>query len=99
MEHSYPSSKQAEFPLPSEAQARLDQFKAFALRHPILDDVETQLLHAIWEPAGFAFVIVFGPSGVGKSTMIEHLVRRFNAAWAASFGHLVLTEARPPEGE
>jgi hypothetical protein len=99
MEPTGPSFRNAEFPLPEEAQRHLDQFKAFSLRHPILDQVETQLLHAIWEPAGFAYVIIFGPSGVGKSTMIEILVNHFNAARALSFGSLVLTEARPPEGE
>ncbi len=99
MEPTGPSLRNAEFPLPEEAQRHLDQFKAFSLRHPILDQVETQLLHAIWEPAGFAYVIIFGPSGVGKSTMIEILVNHFNAARALSFGSLVLTEARPPEGE
>jgi hypothetical protein len=99
MESIGPSCRNAEFPLPEEAQRRLDQFKAFSLRHPLLDQVETQLLHAIWEPAGFAYVIVFGPSGVGKSTMIEILVNHFNAARALSFGSLLLTEVRPPEGE
>jgi hypothetical protein len=49
--------------------------------------------------AGFAYVIVFGPSGVGKSTMTEILVNHFNAARGLAFGSLLLTEARPPEGE
>lgn len=99
MEPKEPSFRNAEFPLPEDAQHRLDQFKAFSLRHPLLDDVETQLLHAIWEPAGFAYVIVFGPSGVGKSTMTEILVNHFNASRGLSYGSLLLTETRPPEGE
>lgn len=45
-------------PLDKDAQARLDQFKAFAARHPCLDQVEQEVLHAIWEPAGFAYLLV-----------------------------------------
>jgi DNA polymerase III delta prime subunit len=83
-----------------DAQARLDQFKAFAARHPRLDQVEHEVLHAIWEPAGFAYLLVYGPSGVGKSTMIHHIVRRLNTP-AGGTGHrpLLLLEVRPPDGE
>jgi hypothetical protein len=44
--------------LPQDAQDRLDQFKAFAARHPVLDQVEHEVLHAIWEPAGCASLLV-----------------------------------------
>jgi len=86
-------------PLPPDAQDRLDQFKAFAARHPLLDLVEREVLHAIWEPAGFAYLLVYGPSGVGKSTMIHHIVRRLNTP-ARDTGHhpLLLLEVRPPDG-
>src|SRR5207244_10893543 len=86
--------------LAKDAQARLDQFKAFAARHPRLDQVEHEVLHAIWEPAGFAYLLVYGPSGVGKSTMIHHIVRRLNTP-AGGTGHrpLLLLEVRPPDGE
>ena len=43
-------------PLALAAQNRLDHFKAFAARHPLLDRVEHEVLHAIWEPAGFAYL-------------------------------------------
>ncbi len=87
-------------PLDKDAQARLDQFKAFAARHPRLDQVEQEVLHAIWEPAGFAYLLVYGPSGVGKSTMIHHIVRRLNTSEGGT-GHrpLLLLEVRPPDGE
>lgn len=85
--------------LAPDAQARLDQFKAFAARHPRLDLVEREVLHAIWEPAGFAYLLVYGPSGVGKSTMIHHIVRRLNTSEGGP-GHrpLLLLEVRPPDG-
>jgi hypothetical protein len=86
--------------LDKDVQARLDQFKAFAARHPLLDQVEQEVLHAIWEPAGFAYLLVYGPSGVGKSTMIHHIVRRLNTS-AGGMGPcpLLLLEVRPPDGE
>jgi len=83
-----------------DAQARLDQFKAFAARHPRLDQVEHEVLHAIWEPAGFAYLLVYGPSGVGKSTMIHHIVQRLNTS-EGGVGQrpLLMLEVRPPDGE
>lgn len=87
-------------PLPPEAQHRLDQFKAFAVRHPLLDQVEHEVLHAIWEPAGFAYLLVYGPSGVGKSTMMHHIARRLNARTGETGSHpVLLLEVRPPDGE
>ena len=92
-------------PLPPDAQHRLDQFKAFAARHPLLDQVEQDVLHAIWEPAGFAYLLVYGPSGVGKSTMMHHIVRRLNTSGlntptGETGSHpVLLLEVRPPDGE
>src|SRR2546430_5329106 len=57
--------------LTPEEQARLAAFKAYAVNHTRLDEVDQQLTQAILEPAGFAHVVVYGPSGVGKTTMIR----------------------------
>ena len=65
-------------PLPPERQVLLDQFKAYAVWHPRLVQVQTQVLDTIWEPADVAFVVVRGPSGVGKSKLAEVLTRRLN---------------------
>src|SRR3989441_12516724 len=85
--------------MPQAPGARLDQFKAFAARHPRLDQVEHEVLHTIWEPAGCAYLLVYGPSGVGKSTMIHHIVGRLHTSEGDS-GHrpLLLLEVRPPDG-
>src|SRR5437660_10302732 len=50
-------------------QARLEAFKAYAVNHTRLGEVDGQLTQAILEPAGFAHVLVYGPSGVGKTTV------------------------------
>jgi len=70
-------SPQDPFPwLSAENQAKLAAFKAYAVNHAILQDVDRRLMHAIAEPAGFSHVLVYGPSGVGKSTMLQQLHRR-----------------------
>ena len=87
-------------PFPQDAQDRLTQCKAFAARHPLLEQVEHEGLHAIWEPAGCASLLGYGPSGVGKSTMIHHIVRRLNAREGSPGTRpLLLLEVRPPDGE
>jgi len=40
------------------AQARLEAFKAYAVNHTRLDEVDGQRTQAILEPAGFAHVFV-----------------------------------------
>jgi DNA polymerase III delta prime subunit len=96
---------------PVEATAKLAQFKDYAVSHPQLVQVDEVLRRAIREPAGFAHVLVYGPSGVGKTTMIRQIVRRFQEAALASQSAppsypngssapvpLLLLETRPPDG-
>jgi DNA polymerase III delta prime subunit len=95
--------------------AKLAQFKDYAVLHPQLARVDTLLMRAIREPAGFAHVLVYGPSGVGKTTMIRQIARRLNDNLAESKTNavdtssyhrgslspmpLLLLETRPPDGE
>jgi putative ribosome biogenesis GTPase RsgA len=74
MEESLHPPDDLDEPLPPELQALLDQFKDYAVWHPRLVQVQTHLLHTIWEPADVAHVVVCGPSGVGKSKLAEVLV-------------------------
>lgn len=97
-------------PLTAEAASRLKQFKEYAISHPLLQQVDRQLTHAITEPAGFASVLLYGPSGVGKTTMIQQVERRYQAEvpspslpFLSRLGHLpsvplLLMETRPPDG-
>jgi hypothetical protein len=57
-------------------QTRLAAFKAYAVHHPLLEDVDARLTQALLEPAGFAHVLVYGPSGVGKTTMLRLIASR-----------------------
>src|SRR6266851_5257253 len=91
--------------LSAEAAARLKQFKEYAVLHPQLAQVDQQLTRAIEEPAGFAYVLLFGPSGVGKTTILRQIERRYREM-AVSFAHLgqslsvplLVMETRPPDG-
>jgi hypothetical protein len=90
-------------PLLPESQALLDRFKAYAVWHPRLLQVRTQVLDTIWEPADVVFVVVCGPSGVGKSKLAEVLTSRLNtpkSAWnGQNFRRALLINTRPPDGE
>src|SRR5437879_12855657 len=89
-------------PLPPEPQALLDRFKAYAMWHPRLLQVQNQLLDTIWEPADVTHVVVCGPSGVGKTKLAEVLVRWLNTPKQGSNGHsprrALMNNTRPPDG-
>ncbi|WP_413176394.1 AAA family ATPase [Anabaena azotica] len=79
---------------PESAQSQLKQFKEYAISHPQLAQVDMLLMGAIREPAGFAHVLVYGPSGVGKTTMIRQITRRLNGTTVEQNGsHGVLSSS------
>lgn len=51
------------------AAERLAYFEAFTVAHPRLKEVHEALMRAIREPAGASLIFVYGPSGVGKTTL------------------------------
>jgi hypothetical protein len=52
------------------------QFRQATITHRLLEQTHRKILRAVREPAGFTFLLVYGPTGVGKSTMIETIVRQ-----------------------
>ncbi len=75
--------------LPPKERALLERFTGAVVEHPRLLQVELDPLHAIWEPAGFAYVLLVGPTGVGKSTVLRRVVKHFpGSAGEAAFGLL-----------
>jgi energy-coupling factor transporter ATP-binding protein EcfA2 len=55
---------------------RLAYFHRYTMAHPKLLDAAHTLMQAIEEPAGISLIFLFGPSGVGKSTLLRRLQQR-----------------------
>jgi energy-coupling factor transporter ATP-binding protein EcfA2 len=73
-----PSRKQS-FPhelLEQSKEECLAYFKAYTVAHPHLSQADDAVWNAIREPAGKLLVFVFGPTGVGKTTLLEHIEKR-----------------------
>src|SRR5262245_45710706 len=81
-----------------ETRAHLEAFKAVKVKHPRLDEVDQQVTQAIDEHAGYTHLLLYGPSGVGKSTVIRRIAERFCAEDPNSARvPVVLVEARPSD--
>lgn len=59
------------------SRAQLDTFKEVRVKHPRLEEVDQQVSQAIEEHAGYSHLLVYGPSGVGKSTVSRHIASRY----------------------
>ena len=73
-----PDRKQS-FPrelLEQSKEQRLAYFKAYTVAHPHLSQADDTVWNAIREPAGKLLIFVFGPTGVGKTTLLEHIEKR-----------------------
>src|ERR1019366_8088835 len=73
-----PSRKQS-FPrelLEQPKEERLASFRAYTVAHPHLSRADDAVWNAIREPAGKLLIFVFGPTGVGKTTLLEHIEKR-----------------------
>src|SRR6266851_5025001 len=69
----------ADHALLPEAQAKLSAFKSYTVTHPLLEKTETALIQALREPAGFAHVLLYGPTGAGKTTVLTHATARLSS--------------------
>jgi hypothetical protein len=79
---------------PKEVEERLAAFHDVTVNHPKLAELDSQVTAAIREKAGFAHLLIYGPSGVGKSTMVRHIQARFAASSAPNTVPIVKVEAR-----
>ena len=57
---------------------RLSYFKRYTIAHPLLKRVDERLNRAIKGEAGAKLIFVYGPTGVGKSTLMERVVARLS---------------------
>jgi hypothetical protein len=54
-------------------EERLGYFRSFTIAHPHLKVADAALKQAIQEPAGWSLIFVYGPTGVGKTTLRRHV--------------------------
>ncbi len=54
------------------------RFRQTTITHRLLEQTHRKIVQAVREPAGFASVLTYGPTGVGKSKMIETVVGQIN---------------------
>src|SRR5260370_35055529 len=69
--------------LAQSPSVRIQYFKDFAIGHPLLVEAKDRLLDAITESAPNSLVIVLGPTGVGKTTLLAK-IRQLPGAKAAA---------------
>jgi hypothetical protein len=55
---------------------RLEYFKKHTVRHPVLQDIDARLWRAIHAQVEDTIVFVFGPPGVGKTTLCGRVYKR-----------------------
>jgi hypothetical protein len=54
---------------------RIAYFENYVMPHPQLSEVARELVHAIHQPAGASLILVYGPTGVGKSTLLRKIIK------------------------
>ena len=79
--------------LQEPAAARLAYFKAYTVAHPTLGAADAALGRLIREPAGVTLVFVFGPTGVGKTTLRRRIEQRL---WTEASAELQRDRGRLP---
>lgn len=55
--------------LQQPVDVRMAYFRSFTMAHPRLKESDMALRKAIEDPAGLSLVFVYGPTGVGKTTL------------------------------
>jgi len=68
--------------LDQSPEARLGYFKSLTIAHPLLKDADAALKQAIQEPAGWSLIFVYGPTGVGKTTLRRRVEKYLNESMA-----------------
>jgi DNA transposition AAA+ family ATPase len=73
------SSQDQGFPrelLSQSIEARLEYFEKKVIAHPFLKTAYDTLLRTIRHPAGSSLIWVYGPTGVGKTTLLKRIVKQ-----------------------
>lgn len=71
--------KEENFPqslLEQSISDRLAYFEGITIAHPKLQEAHQKLMTSIMEPCGSSIILVYGPSGVGKSTLCQKSIKK-----------------------
>src|SRR5258708_21908156 len=77
-----PNQKQS-FPrelLDQSPSERLIYFKSYTIAHPFVQRANKEIWDALQEPGGALMIFIVGPTGVGKTTLWEHINQRLTEA-------------------
>jgi hypothetical protein len=66
------------------ASERLAYFRSYTVAHPRLQEVDAILQRVIAEPVGSSLIFVYGPTGVGKTTLRLRIEQRLKEEFLAS---------------
>jgi hypothetical protein len=66
--------------LEQSPEARLGYFRPFTIAHPLLREADAALKQAIQEPTGWSLIFVYGPTGVGKTTLRRRVEKHLKEA-------------------
>lgn len=78
--------------------ARLEAFQRFKIKHPHLEAMDHLLSDAIAEHTSYHLLALYGPSGVGKSTVIHRIAARLRAEEPnPAFTPVVIVQASPED--
>ncbi len=85
-------------PLDPVLQARLDAFQNYKVKHPSLEAMDRLLSDAIGEHTSYRLLALYGPSGVGKSTVLKRIAERARAEEPnPAYTPVVIVEALPED--
>jgi hypothetical protein len=92
-----------ETPTPSDRPEQPVERQRPTIAHPNLKEADAALKQAIQEPAGWSLIFVYGPTGVGKTTLRRPVEMHLNGAMMEDLGQnpglvpVVSMEAAAPD--
>jgi hypothetical protein len=71
--------------LAAPIKERISYFENFTLAHPHLMRAAERLTTSLNEPAGSAIIFLFGPTGVGKTTLLKRTIQRLREQFLVEY--------------